>query len=98
VTPSKHKKIKGLKRENLRDHMTDLELIFSMLGEAAATEITRVDDAKGFRESKRAARKGGDVAGKARKDLEQKTRKKVVSPENYLTVSQKEHKRLKDKN
>jgi hypothetical protein len=88
MTPTEHKKLKGLKRENLRDHMTDLELIFSMLGEAATTEITRVDDAKGFKESKRAARKGGDVAGKARKDLERKTRKKVVSKENYLTMPQ----------
>jgi len=86
ITPGKHKKVKGLKRENLRDHMNDLELIFSMLGEAATTEITRVDDAKGFNESKHAARKGGEVAGKARKDLEQKTGKKVVSKENYLTV------------
>jgi DNA-damage-inducible protein D len=98
VTPSKHKKIKGLGRENLRDHMTDLERIFSMLGEAATTEITRVDDAKGFKESKQAARKGGEVAGKARKDLEQKTHKKVVSPVNYLDVPQKEHKRLKGEN
>ncbi len=88
VTPGKHKKIKGLKRENLRDHMTDLELIFSMLGEAATTEITRVDDAKGFQESRYAARKGGEVAGKARKDLEQKTGKRVVSRENYLITSQ----------
>lgn len=86
VKPGEHKKIKGLKRENLRDHMTDLELIFSMLGEAATTEITRVDDAKGFQESKHAAPKGGEVAGKARKDLEQKTGKRVVSRENYLTT------------
>jgi len=85
ITPHDHKKLKGLKRENLRDHMTDLELIFSMLGEAATTEITRVDDAQGFDESKTAARKGGDVAGTARKDLEKKTRKRVVSAENYLT-------------
>ncbi len=84
ITPGKHKEIKGLKRENLRDHMTDLELIFSMLGEAATTEITRVHDAKGFHESKHAARKGGAVAGKARKDLEKQTGKKVVSSENYL--------------
>ena len=88
ITPGKHKKLKGLKRENLRDHMTDLESIFSMLGEAATTEITRVDDAKGFHESKHAARKGGEVAGKARKDLEKKTGKRVVSKENYLTTSQ----------
>ncbi|MEW6669261.1 MAG: Bro-N domain-containing protein [Thermodesulfobacteriota bacterium] len=88
ITPGEHKNLKGLNRENLRDHMTDLELIFSMLGEAATTEITRVDDAKGFHESKRAARKGGEVAGKAREDLERKTRKKVVSKENYLTMPQ----------
>ncbi|MDA8240997.1 MAG: Bro-N domain-containing protein [Nitrospiraceae bacterium] len=85
ITPGRHKKIKGLMRENPRDHMTDLELIFSMLGEAATTEITRVDDARGFHESRHAARKGGGVAGKARKDLEKKTGKKVVSSENYLT-------------
>ncbi len=88
ITPSTHKKFKGLKRENLRDHMTDLELIFSMLGEAATTEITRVDDAKGFHESRHSARKGGGVAGKAREDLEQKTGKRVVSRENYLTTPQ----------
>ena len=88
ITPGEHKKVKGLTRENLRDHMTDLELIFSMLGEAATTEITRVDDAQGFQESKHAARKGGEVAGKAREDLERKTRKKVVSRENYLTMPQ----------
>lgn len=97
VTPGEHKKIKGLKRENLRDHMTDLELIFSMLGEAATTEITKVDDAKGFQENKQAARKGGEVAGKAREDLERKTRKKVISPENYLAISQKSQKQLKAK-
>ena len=76
---------------------TDLELIFSMLGEAATTEITRVDDAQGFRDSKTAARKGGEVAGTARKDLERKTRKKVVSAENYLKISQKRQKQLKGK-
>jgi DNA-damage-inducible protein D len=97
VTPGEHKKLKGLIRENLRDHMTDLELIFSMLGEAATTEITRVDDAKGFQESKRAAHKGGEVAGKAREDLERKTRKKVVSPENYLDIPQKRRKQLNEK-
>ena len=96
ITPVEHKKLKGLKRENLRDHMNDLELIFSMLGEAATTEITRVDDAQGFQESKVAARKGGEVAGTARKDLEMKTGKRVVSPENYLTEPES-RKRLKRK-
>jgi len=86
ITPGQHKKFKGLKRENLRDHMTDLELIFSMLGEAATTEITRTDDARGFTENKKSARKGGEVAGKARTDLEQKTGKRVVTRENYLTI------------
>jgi len=94
VTAGEHKELKGLKRENLRDHMTSLELIFSMLGEAAATEITRVDDAQGFAESRTAARKGGEVAGVARKDLEKKTGKRVVSPENYLEEPES-RKRLK---
>jgi hypothetical protein len=94
VTPGEHKQLKGLKRENPRDHMTDLEQIFSMLGEAATTEITRVDDAQGFDESKTAARKGGEVAGTARKDLEKKTGKRLVSPENYLTEPES-RKRLK---
>ena len=96
ITPGQHKKFKGLKRENLRDHMNDLELIFSMLGEAATTEITRVDDARGFVENKKSARKGGEVAGKARTDLEQKTGKRVVARENYLTTNQS-LKRLKKK-
>ena len=88
LTPSEYKKVKGLKRENLRDHMNDLEQIFSMLGEAATTEITRDRDAKGFSENKDAAHEGGDVAGKARQDLERRTRKKVVSKENYLKAPQ----------
>lgn len=88
LTPSEYKKLKGLKRENLRDHMNDLEQIFSMLGEAATTEITRDRDAKGFNESKEAAQEGGDVAGKARQDLEKRTRRKVVSKENYLKSPQ----------
>lgn len=96
VTPGQHKNLKGLNRQNLRDHMTDLELIFSMLGEAATTEITQADDAKGFSENKKSARKGGDVAGKARKDLEKKTGKRVVSNENFLTTPEKK-KRLKGK-
>lgn len=85
VTPSAHKEIKGLERENLRDHMTDLELIFTMLGEASTTAIARADDARGFPANRYAAVKGGGVAGKARKDLEKKTGKRVVSAENYLT-------------
>jgi len=92
LTPSQYKRLKKLKRENLRDHMNDLELIFSMLGEAATTEITRTKDAQGFVKSKDAAQQGGEVAGKARKDLESKTGKRVVSRQNYL--QQPEDKKL----
>lgn len=84
LTPSEYTALKGLKRENLRDHMTDLELIFSMLGEAATTEITRTKDAQGLPESKTAAKEGGTVAGNARRELEKKSGRKVVSHENYL--------------
>ena len=93
VTPAEYKELKGLERENLRDHMTDLELIFSMLGEAATTEITRTQDAQGFDENRTAAKKGGRIAGGAREKLEKETKKKVVTPENYLKISQKDKKR-----
>jgi DNA-damage-inducible protein D len=94
LTPSEYKKIKGLKSQNLRDHMTDLELIFSMLGEASTTEIVKTKNPKGFIENKKAARQGGNVAGNARKELEQRTGKKVVTKENYLPESSK-NKQLK---
>ena len=97
VTPGEHKQLKGLKRENLRDHMTDLELIFSMLGEAATTEITRTQDAQGFDENRTAARKGGRIAGDAREKLENETKQKVVTAENYLSEPES-RKRLKGKN
>jgi DNA-damage-inducible protein D len=88
LTPTQYKRLKGLKRENLRDHMNDLELIFSMLGEAATTEIARKKDVRGFVENKDAAKQGGQVAGVARKDLESRTGKKVVSRKNYLLEPQ----------
>jgi len=84
MTPSEYQEFKGLKKENLRDHMNDLELIFTMLGEASTTEIAKNKDARGFVENEKAAQEGGDVAGKARKDLELKSGKKVVSEDNYL--------------
>lgn len=93
LTPGQYKKTKSLKRENLRDHMTDLELIFSMLGEAATTEITTSKDAQGFVQNKSAAKEGGKVAGDARLDLETKTGKKVVSKQNYLETSELEQKK-----
>jgi len=85
MTPSKYKKHKGLKRENLRDHMNDLELIFSMLGEASTTMIARDKNAKGFVENKIAAQKGGRIAGDARRKLELESGGKVISKENYLS-------------
>ena len=85
VTPGEHKILKGLKRENLRDNMTGIELIFSMLGEASTTEIAKSKDAEGFIQNKDSAKKGGAIAGSARKKLELETGKKVVSNENYLT-------------
>jgi len=88
MTPSAYKKHKGLKRENLRDHMTDLELIFSMLGEASTKEIAINKDAQGFVENKQAAFEGGAVAGNARKELERKSGKKVISKENYKKLPQ----------
>ena len=84
LTPAQYKNIKGLKSQNLRDHMNDLELIFSMLGEASTTEIVKTKKPKGFTENKKVAKQGGSVAGKARRDLETKTGKKIVSAENYL--------------
>lgn len=94
IVPSQHKKIKGLANQNLRDHMTDLELIFSMLGEASTTAIVKTRKPKGFIENKKAAKQGGAVAGNARKELEMKTGEKVVSRKNFLPPS-KQQKKLK---
>ncbi|MBS3105071.1 Bro-N domain-containing protein [Candidatus Woesearchaeota archaeon] len=96
MTPSEYKKFKGLKKENLRDHMNDLELIFTMLGEASTTRIAKDKDAQGFIENKEAAKKGGKVAGVARKELEQQSIRKVSTPENYLSEPEKK-KKLEDK-
>jgi hypothetical protein len=89
LTPSEYKNVKGLKSQNLRDHMTDLELIFSMLGEASTTEIVKTQNPKGFIQNKKAAKQGGAVAGNARRELESRTGKKVVSSENYLPEAKK---------
>ncbi len=94
LTPSQYKKIKGLKSQNLRDHMTDLELIFSMLGEASTTAIVKTKNPKGFVQNKIVAKEGGAIAGNARKALELKTGEKVVSKDNYLPEAKK-HKELK---
>jgi len=92
MTPNEYKEFKGLKKENLRDHMNDLELIFTMLGEASTTRIAKDKDAQGFIENKEAAKDGGEVAGLARKELEQRSIRKVSTPENYLSEPEKKRK------
>jgi DNA-damage-inducible protein D len=85
MNPAEYKAFKqlGNPADNLRDHMTDLELIFTMLGEASTTEIARQANAQGYPQNRTAAKKGGTVAGNARRDLEQKSGKRVASPANY---------------
>jgi len=89
MTPTEYLKFKGLKNENLRDHMNDLELIFAMLGEASTTKIAKNKDAQGFGENNEAAIQGGSVAGIARKELEKRSDEKVCSDQNYLDEQEK---------
>lgn len=84
VTPAEYKTIKGLKRENLRDHMDDFELIFTMLGERSTTEIHREEDSRGVPKLTADAREGGKIAGDARKALEKRLKRPVVTSDNYL--------------
>jgi hypothetical protein len=85
MTPAEYREFKSLDKpaDNLRDHMNDLELIFTMLGEASTTEIARNKDAQGYFENRDAAVKGGAVAGRARRDLEKNSGKRIASKENY---------------
>jgi DNA-damage-inducible protein D len=85
LTPTEHKKVKSLDRENLRDHMTNLELIFTMLGEDVARRVSVTTDAQGFEENHEAALKGGQAAGEARERVEAISGEKVVSGDNFLT-------------
>lgn len=93
ITPSEYKELKGLERENLRDHMDDFELIFNMLGERATTEIHRVEDSQGVPKLKDDAKAGGDIAGGARKKLEERLGRSVVTGKNFLKGAdiQKKH-------
>lgn len=88
ITPSEYKKLKGLKRENLRDHMTDFELIFTMLGERSTTEIHKTEDSKGVGKLRQDAKDGGEIAGVAREKLEKRLGKSVVSNKNYLSETE----------
>jgi len=94
LTPSEYKQVKGLKSQNLRDHFNDLELIFSMLGEASTTAIVRKQNPKDFLQNQKTARQGGKIAGDARKALELKTGESVVSEDNFLPEKE-QVKRLK---
>lgn len=82
ITTGQHKKVKGLKKESLRDNMTNAELVINMLGELATTEISKVENPEGFEESNDVTIDGGCIAGNARRELESRTGKKIVSSKN----------------
>lgn len=94
LTVKKHKDLKGLKSQNLRDHMSEAELIFTALAELSTRQIAETDEAKGLKQNAEASKKGGSVAKNARKELEAKTGKSVVTGENFLPPT-KENKKLK---
>jgi len=94
ITPSEYKKVKGLKRENLRDYMDDFELIFTMLGERSTTEIHKTENSQGKKKLKKDAKRGGRIAGIANEQLEKEISRPVVSDKNYLPKNKKS-KRLK---
>ncbi|MEW6600723.1 MAG: Bro-N domain-containing protein [Nitrospirota bacterium] len=91
ITPAEYKELKGLirKNENLRDHMTDLELIFTMLGEKVTTEISQKEKPDTFKKSKKVAKRGGGVAGIARKETEKELGRSIISKQNYLPTKNK---------
>jgi DNA-damage-inducible protein D len=94
ISVKKHKEVKGLKSQNLRDHMSEAELIFTSLAELSTRQIAETDEAKGLQENAKASKKGGKIAKDARLQLEKQTGKKVVTGENFLPPS-KEQKKLK---
>ena len=97
MSPSQYKELKSLDRpsENLRDHMTDLELIFTMLGEASTTEIARTKDAQGFIQNQHAAQEGGTIAGNARRELEERSGRSIISRDNFKELTESRTRRLK---
>jgi hypothetical protein len=97
ITPSQYKKKKKLKRENLRDHMDDFELIFTMLGERSTTEIHRNENSKGFPKLKSDAKAGGDISGIARRKLEKRLGRSVVSGGNFLNKAKNKKLKKPDK-
>lgn len=91
-TVEEYKELKGLKKQNLRDHMTDWELILTMVGEKATTDITKAKDSQGFEECKESANEGGKIAQSTRKQIEEKTGKSIVSKDNFLSLDSKKNK------
>ena len=91
LLPSEHAKLKGLERQNLRDHMTNFELIFTMLGEDATRQIAEIDNSQGFIENHESAHSGGKAAGKALKAFEEDRKIKVVTSDNFLNILKNEN-------
>ncbi|PIR91961.1 hypothetical protein COU01_04330 [Candidatus Falkowbacteria bacterium CG10_big_fil_rev_8_21_14_0_10_44_15] len=91
MTTKKYKKLKNLKKENLRDNMTNLELVLNMLAETATTEISQKREPKNFDENKKVAQAGGNIAGNARKDIESKTGKKVITNKNARQLGKRDN-------
>jgi len=92
-----YKNLKDLKKENLRDHMTNLELVLNMLAEATTTEISKEKKPKTFEDNRRIARQGGTIAGNTRREIEEKTGKKVVTNQNAKQLDKKKNKEIEDK-
>jgi len=95
MTAEEYKKFKGIKRENLRDHMDDIELILTMLGEATTTRLSQDRDSKGLPKLRKDAKDGGSVAGRTRRDIESKTGKRVSTRKNFLGLKFTSKKKLK---
>lgn len=96
-TTKQYKSLKALKKENLRDHMTNLELVLNMLAEATTTEISKEKKPKTFEDNKRIAQQGGTIAGNTRREIEEKTGKSVVTPQNAKQLDKKKNKEIDDK-
>jgi hypothetical protein len=94
LTTKEYKKIKDIKKENLRDNMTNLELVLNMLAETSTTELSKKEKPDSFKESKKVARKGGEVAGNARRDLEKKLGNSVISPLNAKDLGRNDNKQI----
>ena len=87
MTTRGYKNLKGLKKENLRDNMTTLEIVLNMLAEATTTELTKTTNPQGLEENKKVAKEGGSIAGNTRKEIEQKTGKPVITSKNAVDLS-----------